>query len=297
MDAQNRITLAAASDNNYAILLSALLKSVEINHVSGEPIDFYIIDDGISARNKKRIESQINPAVMQLHWRKTEEIVPDNIKIPLDSSTFPTTTYMRVFAPLIVPDSVHRLIYLDVDMIVRKDISQLWNTPLQGKTIGAVIDLAEVVSCSWSGISNYKELGLDPDTKYFNAGLMVVDVTRWKERDVINRFMTCMHENVKKVKMADQYGLNVVLVNDWQELDRPWNTFSVLDKEDPFVIHYLDIKPIFKSYSGNKRYQTEFYTYLRQTPWKRHRPIGNYRRISWKVKNKLTKAVKGLLQS
>jgi lipopolysaccharide biosynthesis glycosyltransferase len=296
MDSQTRITLVVASDNNYAILLGALLKSIEVNHKTGEPIDVYIIDDGISSHNRKRLQSQVDPSVMTLHWRKSSEIIPDDIKIPVDRSAFPATAYMRVFAPFIVPPTVQKLIYFDVDMIVEVDISKLWYTDLEDKIIGAVIDFAEVVSCTWSGIPNYKELGFAPDTKYFNSGLLMVNVAKWREMDITNKVMQCVHANLKTVNLPDQYGLNVVLVNDWFELDRRWNTYSILEKKDPFIIHYLDIKPIFKSYNRNKDYQVEFYKYLRLTSWKNHEPVSDYWRIFWKIKNKLKKVFFGFIK-
>ena len=44
----NNISVIVASDNHYAILIAALLKSIEVNHKTSEHIDFYIIDDNIS---------------------------------------------------------------------------------------------------------------------------------------------------------------------------------------------------------------------------------------------------------
>jgi len=296
MDSQNRITLVVASDNNYAILLAALLKSIEVNHKTPELLDVYIVDDGISARNKQRLQSQINPAITTLHWRKSNEAVPHDIKIPIDRSAFPMTSYMRVFAPYIVPEHTQRLIYFDVDMIVLEDVSKLWNTDLGDKIIGAVLDIVEVVSVPWSGIPNYKELGFAPDTKYFNAGLMLVDVAKWRERNITYKVMDCTRSHLNSVNLADQYGLNVVLVHDWFELDRRWNNFSVWDKKDPYVIHYLDIKPIFKSYNSNKDYQAEFYKYLKLTPWKKFSPVSDYWRIYWKVRTKLKKVLLGLFK-
>ena len=297
MDSRNRITLVVASDNNYAILLAALLKSIEVNHKTTEALEVYIIDDGISARNKKRLQSQIDQSITNLHWRKSAEAVPKDIKIPIDRSAFPITNYMRVFAPYIIPEGTGKYIYFDVDMIVREDVSRLWNLDLGNKTIGAALDLVEVVSVPWSGIPNYKELGIPADTKYFNSGLMVVDVAKWRERDITYKVMECTHAHLNAVNLADQYGLNVVLLHDWLELDRRWNNYSIWDSKDPYVIHFLDIKPIFKSYNRNKEYQAEFYKYLRLTSWKNHRPVSDYRRIFWKVQNKCKKILRGLLES
>jgi lipopolysaccharide biosynthesis glycosyltransferase len=160
---------------------------------------------------------------------------------------------------------------------------------LQDKIFGAVIDFAEVFSCEWSGVPNYRELGFAPDTKYFNSGLMVIDLDKWRNEHVTHRVIQCMHENLDHVNLADQYGLNVVLAKDWLELDRRWNNYSIVDRKDPFIIHFLDIKPIYRSYKLSRDYQAEFYKYLRMTSWKNHRPQSDYWRIVRKIYNKSKK--------
>lgn len=296
MPQENRISIVVASDNHYVILLSALLKSIEVNHKTPEKIDVYIIDDGISASSKERLLSQINPAVTSLYWFKTSEVIPADVKMPVDKSAFPLTTYLRLFAPYIIPRELDKVIYMDVDMLVLDDISKLWHTPLEDQLFGAVVDLCEVVDSEWGGIPNYKELGIPAGSKYFNAGLMVIDPLKWREQDITNKVIKSIHDNLATANFPDQYGLNIVLVNKWKELDRGWNAFAVKDRPDPKIIHFLDIKPIFKSYNCNKAYQEEFYKYLRLTPWKEHKPVSDYRRLARKATIKLKKIIQGFFK-
>src|ERR1700761_8756774 len=187
MSLQDNISLVAATDNHYAILLAALIKSIEVNHKTSEKIDFYIIDDGISNTNIKKIQDSSDASITTLHWFKSNEVIPRGINIPIDKSAFPITTYLRLFAPYIIPQETKRVIYLDVDMIVLEDISKLWHIDIEGRLFGAVIDIAETVDSTWSGIPNYKQLGLDPKTKYFNAGLLLIDPIKWREEDISNK--------------------------------------------------------------------------------------------------------------
>jgi lipopolysaccharide biosynthesis glycosyltransferase len=62
----DKITIVVASDNHYAILIAALLKSIEINHKTPEHIDFYIIDDGISHESIRKINSIPDPSKITL---------------------------------------------------------------------------------------------------------------------------------------------------------------------------------------------------------------------------------------
>ncbi|SEB09258.1 glycosyltransferase family 8 protein [Pedobacter hartonius] len=296
MSSKNNISIVVASDNHYAILIAALLKSIEINHKTAEHIDFYIIDDGISAKNKQKIIDSLQSDVITVRWFEKHAIIPEGVSIPVDKSAFPLTTYLRLFAPYALPPDVERLIYLDVDTIVMKDISLLWNADLNGCTIGAVLDVGKTVDCAWGGIPNYKDLGLLPSTKYFNAGIMLIDVIRWREEEISKKVIDALRTYAEHVVLVDQYGLNVVFANRWQELDPRWNWFATFQHDDPFIIHYLDIKPTFKSYRSQEAFRTIFYSYLNQTQWKGFRPISDNYRVVRKFSNKIKKYILNFFQ-
>lgn len=291
MNTKETISIVLASDNHYAILIAALIKSIEVNHKTEEKIDFYIIDDHISNGNKKKIQESIQSEEIAIHWLDASRIVPPTIKFPKDNTSFPATAYFRVFSPYVVPQELERILYLDVDMIVQEDISKLWYTDIGDHIFGAVQDFQKVVSCSWGGIPNYKELGMSPDTKYFNSGLLLIKAKEWRDADITNRVFTCLHANLQYINYADQYGLNVALVNQWFELDPRWNWFATFDASDVYIIHFLDIKPIFKSYKSAPHFKTIFYTYLKMTAWKKHTPISGNHRVVRKIYNKLKKVV------
>lgn len=293
---KNNISIVVASDNHYAILIAALLKSIELNHISEEHIDFYIIDDGISGTNKNKIENSINTNTISIYWFDKKSIIPSGMSIPVDNSAFPLTTYLRLFAPYALPKDVERFIYLDVDTIVMKDISLLWNADLQGRTIGAVIDVGKTVDCAWGGIPNYKDLGLLPSTKYFNAGIMLIDVVKWIEQDISKQVIDALRTYAEHVVLVDQYGLNVVFANQWLELDPRWNWFATFEHQDPFIIHFLDIKPTFKSYRSQEKFREDFYYYLNQTKWAGFKPISDKYRMLRKFSNKIKKKILGFLQ-
>ncbi|GAA3980658.1 glycosyltransferase family 8 protein [Pedobacter ginsengiterrae] len=293
---KNNISIVVASDNHYAILIGALVKSIELNHSTEEHIDFYIIDDGISSLNKRKIEESVNPDKLTVKWFEKKTIIPDGVSIPVDKSAFPLTTYLRLFAPYALPADVERMIYLDVDTVVLKDISILWNTELNGNTIGAVIDVGKTVDCAWGGIPNYKDFGLTADTKYFNAGIMLIDVIKWREQDISTKVIDTLRTYAEHVVLVDQYGLNVVFANKWEELNPKWNWFATFYDEDPYIIHYLDIKPTFKTYRSQEKFKTIFFEYLNQTKWAGFKPVSGKYRVFRKVSNKIKKQIMNFFQ-
>ncbi len=285
------ITIVVASDNHFAILIAALLKSIDLNHKTDEHIDFYIIDDGISAKAKSRLETIADPSRITLKWFKSKEIIPADIVIPVDTTSMPLTTFLRIFAPYIIDPELDKLIYLDVDIILQDDISKFWNIPLGEYTVGAVQDYSKTVDCQWAGIPNYKELGLAPDTKYFNAGVLLMNPQKWREEKLTNQVITALVDYKDHVKMGDQYGLNVVLANKWLELDPKWNWFALYEDEKPYLVHFVEIKPIFSNYHFKEVYKQEFFRYLAMTPWKNFKPLSGKWRMFRKLVNKIKKAL------
>jgi lipopolysaccharide biosynthesis glycosyltransferase len=283
------IIIVCATDNFYAVLLSALIKSIEVNHKTEEKIHLHIIDDGISAKNIELLTQTVSKEVFSFIWHKSANVIPNDIVLPNDKSALPITTYLRLFAPYIVPKDTKKMLYLDVDMIVLNDISLLWKNELGDYLFAAVQDKCKTVGSSWGGIRNYKELGLDPTTKYFNAGLMLLNPIKWREQNVSSKVIKAISDNVKSATFADQYGLNLVLLNQWLELDFRWNAFADLTYEDPYLIHYLNIKPIFTSYKSQPAYFDLFHTYLKLTPFKDFKVLSKYRLLFRKVVNKVNK--------
>ena len=285
----NAITIFTVCDNHFSVLLAALIKSIDINHHSEEHLNFYIVGDKLSPANKENLVKCADATKISFVWVDIKDIIKDRSILPLDNSSFPLIVYIRLFFPLFIPSEIEKVIYLDVDMIVRKDISMLWNTDLGDKIIAGVPDRSEIVSCSWGGITNYKELGIAPEAKYFNSGLLLINSRKWIESNITQKIVDCISVNTKYANFPDQYGLNVVFANQWLELDSRWNSYSMLEKDDPFIIHFIGIKPIFTSYSYVQKYMDEFYFYLRQTPWANFKPVGNHVRLFKKLWNKLYK--------
>jgi lipopolysaccharide biosynthesis glycosyltransferase len=295
MTKKDTIHIAFASNDNYVVLLAALIKSIIYNHHTDENIVFYILDDKISLLNKDKINSLISKSPeVKIEWKSVKELLPDGIKFPVDNSSFPFTAFLRLFAPYILDKKVGKLIYFDVDMIVLRDVSELWNIDLNGHPIAAVMDVSKTADCNWGGIPNFKALGIPGSAKYFNSGLMIIDVEKWRVDEIPKKVFKTMEDNIQFVNFADQYGLNVVFAEKWLELDPLWNWYAHNYHPNPKNIHFLDIKPIFKSYRSEEIFKQEFFKYLDLTPWKGMKLKSDYVRLFQKglikIKKKMIKA-------
>jgi len=293
---QDVVTIVTVCDNGYTVLLSALLKSIELNLREPQPINLYIISDNISKTNKDKLLKSVNSSLFSLTWLTIEESMPKGTRLPLDHSSFPRSVYIRLFIPYFVDQSISKVLYLDVDMIAVKDISALWQVDIGDHIVAGVVDRAGKVGVRWSGIKNYAELGLSPETKLFNSGLLIIKPQEWRKQKIAEKVIRCTEENAQHAVFPDQYGLNVVLANQWFELDQKWNCYASSEEKDPYIIHFVGTKPLYKSYDNNEGYKTEFYNYLKFTEWNSYKPVSNYFRLLKKINTKLGKKIRGLLR-
>jgi lipopolysaccharide biosynthesis glycosyltransferase len=286
-----RITIVVACDDHYLIMLGALLKSIEKNHKTPELIDVYVIDDNVSSRNKRRLHQSIDEQMFTLHWIPIKDAVPKGMNFPLVHNSYPLNTYIRLFIPHFMPKHIKKVLFMDVDMLVLNDISNLWHIDIGDHIIGAVTDSITrfVGNLEGGGIANYEELGLHPETKYFNAGLQLINIPKWLENNVTEKIINCINDNRKYANMGDQYGLNVILCDKYFEIDPMWNYMANGDHPTPHLIHFIHRKPFYKSYFNNPSYQKLFYEYLSETKWKDARPIGESVRYLKKLSNVIQK--------
>ena len=287
----SEIHILTVSDDHYLPMLAALIKSVEHHVDKDTTVNFWVIDNGISRSGRQKLEMTPNADITRLHIRKSKDAFPKGTKLPIDRSTFPLNIYYRYAFPFFLPLDIKRLIYMDVDMINRRNLLELWKTDLGDCIIGAVNDpRIKNFECEWGGIRNYAALGLSPNNLYFNSGLLLIDVDRWRENQITERMLETINNNMDFAIYPDQYGLNVVLAKHWKQLDPQWNTFASSTSVSPYNIHFVDRKPIYGTYTNNPEYRQRFFHYLQQTPWEHYRPTGELSRYRKKVGNVLAKA-------
>ncbi|MEC3879887.1 glycosyltransferase family 8 protein [Parapedobacter sp. 10938] len=294
---KENITLVTVCDNHFAVMLAALLKSILTNQNGTGLFSLYIVDDGISRKNRRRLDSIImHTANFGVNWLPIKKAFPSNIELPLDGSAFPLSVYARICIPYFLPDTVEKAIYLDADTLVENGLEELWNVDMSGYGLAAVTDKATTVSTRWAGIKNYAALGIPADSLYFNTGVLIMDLKKWREEDIPSHVFKCIKENIKYATFPDQYGLNVYFANKWLALPAHWNSYAQDDIIDPKIIHFTGMKPIYRGYQFNQAYKRRFFEYLSSTPFRKFKPKSSYFRLLSKMMHVLEKKQSALTQ-
>ena len=133
------------------------------------------------------------------------------------------STYDKLMVAECLPNELRRVIWLDCDMLVLADLAELWETPLGDGHLLAVRDALVPTLSSRFGVSDFAKIGLDASAPYFNAGMMVIDLAKWRDGKVAERAIEYLRRFHHRVFFWDQEALNVVLANRWTSVDERWN--------------------------------------------------------------------------
>lgn len=130
---KNIIPIFLASDNNYAPFVATTICSIVKNTSSFT--DFYILDGGISLSNKYKIE------IMKEEFKNFSIKYYDMSNFALERfpniKHYSLNTFSRYFIPEL-ENKLNKILYLDVDIIVRGDIAELFNQDLANYPVGTV---------------------------------------------------------------------------------------------------------------------------------------------------------------
>ncbi len=257
------IPIFLSSDNNYAPFVATTIASICDNTKSF--CEFYILDGGISNADKEKLnglkDKYKNFAIEYIYVDEDKYF-----KGFIANSYLTISAYYRFIIPQLKPD-LDRVLYLDVDIIVKKDIQTLFDEDLNGKVVGAIKD---------DGSEKYTNklkdnLEMDCSHVYFNSGILLIDCKKWRESDVTEKLFEVEKKYRGKLLCNDQDVLNKVFENNYQQLPPKYNSLKC--GEDTVIRHYYakpkpwEITPELKNIERTLSGATIFWQYVKETPY------------------------------
>jgi lipopolysaccharide biosynthesis glycosyltransferase len=272
MHGEDRITVALAADEDYALPLAVALRSL-LDHAQ-TPLDVFVLESGLSGRTKRLLASWSSAtATVAIVHVDASPLEP----LPGHRGGAPGA-YLRLLIPATLADRA-RAIYLDADTLVLSDLRGLWLTDLEGRPLAAAQEMYAPYVSSPGGLLNWREIGLAPDLKYFNSGVLVLDLLRWRSEGIAQEVIEYLRSHSDVVRWWDQDGLNAVLAGRWAELDPAWNVTRYWDKPERRrgrhsdllqrvrILHFLsEDKPWLPGFANAERLRL-FRSYLARTGW------------------------------
>ncbi len=216
------ISIAAAVDQNYAMPLSVMLFSLGSHLRPDVSLNVYVLNRTLDSSHRRRIEQSLQKAHLKtrLVWLAPEVSALRDLKI---RGHLTVATYYRLLLPDLVP-GIEKILYLDCDLLVRRSVEDLFNEDSGAFPACAVQGFgAPYASCKY-GIPEYESLGIPADSPCFNAGVLLMNLKRWRDEKVSEHAIDMAWRNSsQEIKLNDQLALNMTLPGRWGKLDPRWN--------------------------------------------------------------------------
>lgn len=197
----NTIPIAFAFDNNLILPACVCISSLMINAKEDTFYDIFILhSSNIELRKDELNKLPQCYKNCRIQYRQVDNTFDSAFEI----RGITAATYYRLLIPELIPE-YDKIIYADVDIIFRMDLSSLYNSDLGNNYIAATLELG--MNFTEDGrryINSMKELSFG---KYIQAGFIILNSKVLKDENIVSEFKKWSN---KKLKFQDQDILNIV---------------------------------------------------------------------------------------
>lgn len=194
-------------------------------------------------------------------------------------------TLMRLSLAEHLAGRYDKILYLDCDLTIHGDISPIFSldtAPFALAAVPAGRILADLSERRLKEVEDhFHKLGMTKPYRYFNAGVLYIDVKRWNNEKIGERALEFIRQNPDLCFLPDEDALNAVLDGNIAELSPIWNARphprwhkkGTVGISNPVIIHHAgNEKPwrrfvygrsLFPDMKGYKLYKE----FLKYSPW------------------------------
>lgn len=266
------ISIAVCTDENYALNAAMVLYSAAQNVQKESSIKAYVVDGGISDETKKRFKKIMKGTKLNIIWLNPDLSIFDNLPL---SSWITKIAHSRTLLPYIIPENSEKILYLDSDMLILEDITKLWDTPLNDVTLAASESSIYSHIYERPDAKTFINAGMDPSSPYFTSGLLLINISKWKENDTLSKYIKILKEMGNEFKYRTQDPLNIILENKWKPIDANWQVIGLIYHSSDLyhkslvknakIIHFTNTPPGFPKCNHPKK--SLFFKYVYHSGW------------------------------
>ena len=263
---KNIIPICFAIDDAYTPFLAVALQSLIDNASKEYNYCIKVLHTNVKEEHMKQIKKYENEYVniefVDLNYYL--EKVKDKL---YTRDYYTNTTYFRLFLPELYPQ-YDKILYLDSDITIVGDISELYNTDMGTNLVAAAPD--DIIQYN-KVFQDYAELvvGVESYTKYFNAGVLLMNLDQLRKFKFQEKFIYLL-TTVRFSVAQDQDYLNRLCKGRVTLVDRQWDCMPLVNattkREDIKLVHYnFAYKPwhfedvLYKEFFWEYAKKTEFY--------------------------------------
>lgn len=284
--AYDAVPVVLAANEAYVPILYTCVQSIADCASQDNNYEIYIFHTDIGSSSQKMfrqglVRENINITFVNVSGRVSGYVLQAKQHIS-------TETFYR-FLILDILKDYQKVVYLDSDMIVLRDVAELYHTQMGDHLIAAAVDPDFAGQCNMknSEMRQYciNTLGLENPFQYFQAGVLVFHVAQMRRKITVKKLLEMSDTGI--YRFSDQDILNIVCKDRVIYLDMSWNMIfdcnhyrwkhvikyaphDILDayekaRREPYIIHYAGfLKPWMKP---DEDFGYVFWETARHTPY------------------------------
>lgn len=215
----DEIPVFFSTDDNYIPFLDVALASLIENASKDHKYRIIVLNTGLDPDNIAKIKQREQSGFTIDFIDMSDDL--RSIKARFKNVYhFSIVTYYRLFIASLFPDC-DKIVYLDCDIVVLGDVSELYNTDL-GDAIMAAAPEQFVQNTPEFRDYAEKALGVDPDG-YVNAGVLVLSLEQFRRNLIEKKFVELLTEYDFDLLDPDQAYLNYLCEHKIRVLPNGWN--------------------------------------------------------------------------
>jgi len=229
-----KVVVAFICDGNYVIPTAVAITSLICNKNLDTHYDIYIITSGLSELETEKFY-QFKASKIDIHIIRTSVEKYEGLQ---NHPHITTATYLKFELPEFIPNE-EKVLYLDSDIIIQKDLTNLFEINIEDYYAAAVKDLPLI-----DNPLNIKN--------YFNSGVMLLNLKLMRENNISSELLHIAKSSAYRLTYQDQDCLNIYF-------DKKVKLLSVI--YNYFYSFFLQQRGKYTIESINKYFGTNYSSY------------------------------------
>lgn len=285
-----------------------MLYSLSINNdlsKKGEKIDVFVVSEAEEKYLKCLKDISNN---LRITFIKVDSSLINNIEI---NNRWGRYVFYRLIVYKLLPETLDRILWLDVDIIIDGNIEEFYNLNFNNKSIIACEDWINITQLMLTTAA-MKKFKVKENKPYFNSGVLLMNLKKIRKLDPYDNLLKLLKETEKYFKYADQDIYNIYFIDDVKIVTSKYNYSANSgirnNKIKPIIIHYAgSVKPNSIKYGG--LYSNKYWIYHLQCNKFKKNDIKNFiickvlnqfykitGQTAWKASEKITNKVNKLVK-
>ena len=210
-----------ATDENYVPYLGVSLQSLIAHTAHNKQYEIYILHDSLSEHARQQLREFKQKNVNIFFLKVSDHLQQYQSRLKNNLAFWNQPTYYRLALPLLTAN-YDKILYCDCDTVFLDDVARLYEQDIEDNYLLAVQDADHPYYIPERIEQMKTELKLADTSRYFNAGILVMNVALMRQNNLFDRFIE-LRETIKYLPYHDQDILNSACRDKIKYLSRRYN--------------------------------------------------------------------------